>query len=467
MSDLTSLTLTEAATAIRTREISSVALTEALLARIDRLQPVLNCFIRIDTEAALAGAARADAALAAGKPVGPLHGVPIAHKDMFYRAGLACTCGSALRRDFVPTVTATVLDRLDQAGAISLGTLNMSEFAIGPLGHNVHWGACHNAWNPAHIPGGSSSGSGSATAARLTFGALGSDTGGSIRTPAAINGVFGLKPTAGRVSRHGAMGLSFSLDTVGPLARTARDCARLFSVIAGPDPLDPTTSPRPPEDFEAGLTGDLKGRRIGVPSRPLDLDAEIAALLDASLDIFKQLGASIVEIDVPEFEEVAGLSNILFGVEAATLHKPWIKDRPGDYGPQVLNRLLPGLAYPGTAYLEALHARPRYTEHFIATVLDRCDMLHWPVIPFAVPTLAEMDIGASPSMPATIARITAYTRPLNYLGLPGLSVPAGFSANGLPVAFQLIGRPFSEAGLLQAGHAYEQAAGWAGRAPDL
>src|SRR5690606_38792450 len=241
MTDPTQWTLVQASEALESGAISSRELTQACLSRIDRLQPTLNCFIHVDPDEALVEADAADSRRARGEPLGPLHGIPLAHKDMYYVAGRLSTCGSTIRRDFWPENSCTVMERLAAAGAVNLGGLNMSEFAVGPTGHNVHWGHCRNPWNPEHVTGGSSSGSGSAVGGRLAFGALGSDTGGSIRLPAGICGVVGLKPTQTRVSRHGVMGLSFSLDCVGPLARTVRDCARLFVAIAGHDPKDPTS----------------------------------------------------------------------------------------------------------------------------------------------------------------------------------------------------------------------------------
>ncbi len=270
MSDLTALTLRDAAAAPPRGRVRAEALTEACLDRIERLQPKLNCFIRVTAEAARERARAADMAVKAGRPLGLLHGVPLAHKDMFYRAGEVCSCGSKIRADFAPDHTATVLTRLDAAGAAELGRLNMAEFAMGPTGHNEHFGRCRNPWNPDYITGGSSSGSGAAVAAGLVFGALGSDTGGSVRLPAAACGVAGIKPTLGRVSRHGAMPLSHSLDCIGVLARSVGDCARLLSVIAGADPHDGMSSRRPAADYERGLDeaanpGALAGDVIGIP----------------------------------------------------------------------------------------------------------------------------------------------------------------------------------------------------------
>src|SRR5271169_6876359 len=272
------MSLTSVAKAIADKRVSSREVTQSCLERIARWQPHLNAFMAIEAEDALRFADAADAALAKGARRGALHGVPLAHKDMYYEAGKVATCGSRIRRDFVATTTATALQRLKDAGTIRLGSLQMAEFAYGPTGHNAHFGPVHNPFMLGHVTGGSSSGSGSAVAARLTFAALGSDTGGSIRMPAHFCGVTGLKTTYGRVSRAGAMPLSQSLDTVGPLARTVEDCALLMGLMAGPDPEDPTASTTPVPDYIAATSGSIKGIRIGVPSAFYveDLDADVA-----------------------------------------------------------------------------------------------------------------------------------------------------------------------------------------------
>ena len=263
--DVADLSLVEAAEAVRQGEVSAVALLEACLANLDAHEEAVNATIWVDREAAFTAARAADAKRAAGGPLGPLHGLPLAHKDMYYQAGRLSSCGSAIRRDFVPDYSATVIDRLSAAGAYAFAGLNMAEFAQNGTGHNRHHGNCRNPWNLSYITGGSSSGSGAAVVSRFTFAALGSDTGGSIRLPAAANGVSGIKPTQTRVSRYGAMPLSFTLDNVGPLARTARDCARVMMLIAGRDPKDPTSSHLPVPDYEGALDGDVRGMRIGIP----------------------------------------------------------------------------------------------------------------------------------------------------------------------------------------------------------
>ncbi len=468
MSDPTLMSLVEASDAVTAKKISARELTEACLSKADRMQPMLNCFISLDAEGALAEADAADAALARGDAPGLLHGVPLAHKDMYYRAGKVSTCGSKIRKDFVPDHTATVLERLAAAGAVHMGGLNMSEFAVGPFGHNEHWGHCHNPWNPDHVTGGSSSGSGSSVGGRVVFGALGSDTGGSIRLPAACCGLVGMKGTQTRVSRYGVMGLSFSLDNVGPLTRTVRDNARMMGIVAGADPKDLTASAVPVDDYEAAtIDAEVKGLRIAVPSNYYYDGAsdDVKALMKASLEAFERLGAEVVTVEVLDHEKLADLAIALRGPEGAVLHQAWMRDCPEDYGAQVKARLEPGLAISGTEYVTSQQIRPQITKRFVDTVFANADVFHAPTINIPVPSIEESDVKASPNFPAVIAGMTHCTRPINYLGLPSLSVPAGFTDNGLPASFQLIGRPFAEALLYRVASAYEVETGLLDAAP--
>src|SRR4051812_32903470 len=304
--DIAGMTLTTVADAIRRKKISSLEVTQSVLARIDRLQPHLNCFISVERDEVLKAARKADRVLAKGARVGPLHGVPLAHKDMFYRAGKIATCGSAILREQRQEITATVVERLTTAGALWLGGLNMGEFASDPTGGNEHFGRCHNPWNTQYVTGGSSSGSASAVAARICHAALGSDTGGSIRTPAALCGVVGLKPTNGRVSVYGAMPRAWSHDCVGPIARTVRDCARLLEIIAGADQNDPATSAEPVHPYERRLRGSIKGLRIGIPANYFsdEVTDDVQMRMDDSVAVLKSLGAQVVSIDVPNPEYV-------------------------------------------------------------------------------------------------------------------------------------------------------------------
>jgi aspartyl-tRNA(Asn)/glutamyl-tRNA(Gln) amidotransferase subunit A len=344
----------------------------------------------------------------------------------------------------------------------------MAEFAYGPTGHNAHYGPVHNPFALDRITGGSSSGSGAAVAARLTFAALGSDTGGSIRMPAHFCGVTGLKTTVGRVSRAGAMPLSQSLDTVGPLARTAEDCAVLLGLMAGADGEDPTAVAGPLPDFAGATAGSIKGLTIGVPTVFYvdDLDAEVAGALDATIAVLKREGANIVQVDLPDQRQLTGASQLVLAVEAAAFHKRWMIERPQDYGPQVLMRLQNGLAIPGVSYLEALRWRGPALAAHLAAVAD-VDAMIAPVSPIPAPTIAESDVGNGPDAEAVIQRLTRFTRPINYLGLPALSIPTGFTRSGLPVGMQLVGRSFDEAMLLRVGAAFQRATDFHDRVPQL
>ncbi|MFO0449015.1 MAG: amidase [Pseudomonadota bacterium] len=460
-------TLIGAQEALARGEVSSVELTRALLERAHRLNGAINCYLRIDDEAALAEAAAADAVRASGRSLGPLHGVPFAAKDLYYDAARVTNCGSRVRQGYRPARTATVLERLRAAGAVNLGALNMTEFALGPTGHNAHWGACRNPWNLAHVAGGSSSGSGAAVAARLAYASLGSDTGGSIRIPAAVNGVIGLKPTYARVSRAGVMRLSPSMDHVGPLARTARDCARLLRVIAGHDPLDSTSSRRAVPDYEAEIEQGIAGVRIGVPRQYYfeNVAPDVKSALDAALRALGSLGARIVDVDVPESEHLTELSRVVVYSEATALHSHWLRSQPEDYSAQVRVRASTGLAIPAASYLEALQLRPLLLRRFVERVYRQCDVLCTPTLVQPVPTLAETDVGGGAAMWPIIAALVQNTAPFNYLGVPVLSVPVGFTRNGLPASCQLVGRPFAEGLLLRVAAAYQSVTDWHERVP--
>ena len=467
MSELLKLSAAELARRIRARQVSATEAMQETLAAAKRAHARLNCFVRIDDDAALAAARVADLELARGRLRGPLAGVPMAHKDMYYREGVPSSCGSKITRERPAPATATALKRLDTAGALQFGVLNMTEFAYGPTGHNYHLGHCRNAWQPDYITGGSSSGAGASVAARANFAALGSDTGGSIRLPAHFCGVAGIKPTYGRVSRAGAMPLSFSLDTLGPLARTVEDCALLLGAIAGHDAADSTSSHQPVPDYAAALERPVKGLRIGVPKNYFydGADAGIEPLVRASLEAFRSLGCEPVEIALPEIEPWNQAATAIIAAEAAALHANWLRERPQDYSDQVRARLELGAAVGATQYINALRLRSHALQLWLDTVMQRVDVVHAPCVAFATPTIAETDVGGGPKMGQVMAQVTRLMRPVNYLGLPSLAVPCGFQPHGLPCAFQLIGRPFDEALLLRLGHAYQRATDWHTRAP--
>ena len=469
-SDLAELSMTEAADAFARGEVRAEAMVRACLARIEAHDAKVNAVIRLDREAALEAAAAQDRARAAGQPLGRLAGAPMMHKDMYYRAGRVSTCGSRIRRDFVAPVTATVLERLDAAGAIDMGTLNMAEFAQNPTGHNAHFGHCHNPWNLPYCTGGSSSGSGAGVAARFFTAALGSDTGGSIRLPATICGVTGLKGTQTRVSRHGVMPLSFSADNVGPLTRTARDAARFMAVVAGHDPKDPTSAREPVPDYEAALSGEIRGLRIAVPeSWFLDgADAPVAAAFAEALRVLAAQGATVTRVAAPDLmRAVNAYTAIVSRVEAAAIHGTWMRERPGDYAVHLSARLYGGYAMPGHYYVEALSRRGPLLRRFVAEAMGAADLVATPTLRTRVPTLAETDVDADPANWDRFMAVSANTRPFNYLGLPAISIPCGFDDRGLPIGLQLAGRPFAEGTVLRAADAYQRATDWHRRTPPL
>jgi len=460
--EIASLGLCEVADRIADRSLRAVDVVSAAICRAERLQPELNCFISSEPEDALAAAEAADQRLDAGGAPGKLTGVPLAHKDMFYREGKVTTCGSKIRKDFVADRTATCLSRLHDEGAIYLGGLNMSEFAVGPFGTNVHYGNCRNPWNPEHSPGGSSSGSGSAVSARIVYGALGSDTGGSVRIPSAMCGVAGLKPTQNRISRYGLMPLSYSFDCAGPLARTVRDVARLTDILAGHDPLDPTSSRRPAPGCEAACGRSIEDMRIGIPSTYFydDLDPEVARAVEAAQSALATLGAKIVATDVPSHDEMNLIWAAALAAEAATIHRRWLRERPEDYGALVRRRIEFGLYQPATRYIEALTLRDQILRDYCESAFASCDVMLTPGAPIPAPLLAEVDVGDSPDMPRLVLHLSRSTRPISYLGLPALMVPCGFTTASLPISFQLVGRPFAEARLCQVGAAYQSVTDW-------
>jgi aspartyl-tRNA(Asn)/glutamyl-tRNA(Gln) amidotransferase subunit A len=437
------LSLAQAVKAVRAGEISTDELLRACRARIERWQPRINAFVALEEN--------------------PPAGVPLAHKDMFYRAGKVSNCGSKILRGHVAAETSSALARLDAAGFAQIGTLNMSEFAYGPTGHNEHWGDCRNPWNTDCIAGGSSSGSGAAVAARLVFGALGSDTGGSVRLPAAVCGVSGLKTTWGRVSRHGAMPLSASLDTVGPLARSAEDCALMLQAIAGFDPRDPISS----RDAVGNYMEEIalpRQPKVALSTKWIEREAEpeVAAAVLAAARVFK----SRIEVEPPDFDTLSTHCLVVMQAEASAQHANWMRERPADYGSAVRARLEAGYAIPATAYLEVLRMRAAWLERFCSTALSGADLYLVPAMTTTTPTLEQTGPKGGADMPTLLARVTRLTRWVNYLGVPALVVPCGFDSRGMPISMQLVGRPFSEGTLLAAAHAFQRETDWHARMPN-
>lgn len=454
------LGLVEVAARLREGALSSVALTEAALARAAQAQARTNCFVALEPEAALAAARRADERLVDPQARGALLGVPLAHKDMFRRAAHRPTYAS---RVAVPTAPAdgrastgqredaTLIARLQAAGAHSIGALNMAEFALGATGHNAAFGDCRNAWNPDHVSGGSSSGSGAAVACGATFASLGSDTGGSVRIPASANGVLGLKPTYGLLPRTGSMKLAPSIDALGPITRSAVDMACVLQAIAGADGRDALASRRSAPDYAAALQRGVEGLRLGIPRSYFFEVAtpEVRAAVERCLAVLEGAGARLVEVDVPDVAAMSELSRAVVYSEATALHTPWLRTRGERYTPQVRVRASTGLGIPAPVYLAALRLRLPLLERFVGEVFSRCDALVSPTLPIPVPRRDETDVGSGEAMWAILAKLVHCTAPFNYLGLPAISVPAGLDARGLPMGVQYASRPFAEGTLLR------------------
>jgi aspartyl-tRNA(Asn)/glutamyl-tRNA(Gln) amidotransferase subunit A len=438
----------DAHSALAQKKISIDELVLDRLAAIKHAQPYLNCCTCIIEDHAKERLEK----LRHAPSQHVLAGLPVAHKDMFYRQGLPCTFGTSPNGHTLPTETALTLTRLDTAGTVQIATLNMAEFAFGATGHNEHFGPCRNPWNPDHMTGGSSSGSAASVAAGLVFGALGSDTGGSIRIPASACGVVGLKPTQGLVPMQGVMPMSRSMDCVGPLARNAQDVAILMDALME----EPASS-----SYQRTLGRSLKGVKIGVPANYYydDIDEEIAGLMQESLTHFEQLGCKLVDVTVPDHDLLTSLSYILLGSESAAYHTDFLDAVHSHYGIQTRARLLNGYLLPANAYVAAKQLRSFYTQRFLESVYPHCDLLHTPVLRQPVPTLDAVNMQANPQMNQMITTLSYCTRLTNYLGLPAISQPSGFCRSGLPVGFQLIGKPFDERLLLSAAHGFEHSSG--------
>jgi aspartyl-tRNA(Asn)/glutamyl-tRNA(Gln) amidotransferase subunit A len=458
----TDLTLAEAAEEIRTRRLSPLELTEAYLRRIERANPALNAYVTVTTERALADARRATEEIAAGRYRGPLHGIPIGLKDLYDTAGIRTTAGSKVHADHVPTQDSTVARRLAEAGAVLLGKQNTHEYAWGVTTNNPHYGPTRNPWDPTRIPGGSSGGSGAATAARLACASMGTDTGGSIRVPASLCGVVGLKPTYGRVSKAGVFPMSYLLDHAGPLTRTVEDAALVLGAIAGYDAADFATVPVPVDDYRSRLAEGIRGLRIGVPRQLFFavLTDEVRSAVEAALGVLGRLGATVVDVDLP------GLPPPILGMvvaEAKHIHADTLAHRPGDLGAD-LRAFFEVPALDGVQFAEAVRLLYAYGEE-VRRVLEPMDLLVTPTTPLAATRIGEETVAIGPTELPVFLAMTICTVPFNVAHLPALSVPCGFTAGGLPMGLQLVGRPFDEATVLRAGHAYERATEWHTRRP--
>jgi aspartyl-tRNA(Asn)/glutamyl-tRNA(Gln) amidotransferase subunit A len=432
---------------LRARRISPVELVEQSLAAIERDDPQLNAFQLVLGERARAAARRAEQELASGHDRGPLHGVPVAVKDLLDLAGTPTTAGSRILAGRIASADSFAVERLEAAGAVIVGKTRMSEFAYSPGSNNGHYGPTRNPHNHAHDAGGSSSGSAASVAAGIVYAALGSDTGGSIRIPAALCGVVGLKPTYGRISLHGAVTLSWSLDHLGPLTRTVADAALLLDVLAGHDPRDTRTRPAAAPAALATVENGVRRLRVGV----LRDDGSGAALASpaglaawrAGLDALASAGAELVEVDIPEFEQLRTVQGVVIAIEAATFHEPWLRERLDDYGEFMRQRVLSSYAYGSRAFVQGQQARAVLRRRCMA-LFERVDLISTPSQPGVAPEL---------SVPAS----TALTNPFNQLGWPAISVPVGRDSAGLPFGMQIAGRPWDDALVLRAARVVEQA----------
>jgi aspartyl-tRNA(Asn)/glutamyl-tRNA(Gln) amidotransferase subunit A len=442
-------------------------LTELSLAEAARLDGRINSFITVLHEAAMQQARQAEAELArgertGGQPLGALHGLPIALKDLFETAGVRTTAGSKFFGDHYPTRDAVVVSRLKSAGAILLGKNNMHEIALGLTTVNPHFGACHNPWKLDCVPGGSSGGSAAALAARFCLGAMGSDTGGSIRVPAALCGVVGLKPTYGRVSLGGVIPLSWNLDHAGPMARQVLDVAMLLQVTAGYDPDDPVSVNMPTDDYVSGIQQGVAGWRVLLAEDEYfdRTHPEIAQAVRQAAETLEELGAKVETAPLPGAREAASTNGTMVVSDAAAYHAERLREQPEGFGADVLQRLQIGAALPLVDYIRARRAQVEMRRQF-ARLFDRCDLLLLPTTPIAAPSISGPDA-------LEMARwLTRYTAPFNLTGLPALSLPCGFTTDGLPIGLQMVARPWGEAAILQAGYAYEQATTWRFRQPEL
>jgi len=468
---LTRLSATELGVRIQAREVSPVEATEAFLARIEATEPTLNAFITRTPERALADAKQAEAEIAAGRSRGPLHGIPLALKDLYWTAGIRTTSGSVVEADFVPDEDAAAAARLREAGTVLMGKTNMVEFAFGGTEHNDAYGTPQNPWRLGHITGGSSSGSGAAIAAGQAALALGTDTGGSIRIPAALCGISGHKPTYGLVSRYGVTPLGFSLDHVGPMARTVEDLALAMNVLAGHDPRDPASANHPAENYASSLGEGVGGLRIGVPWHYVGefIDPEVNSIFRTALAQLSELGATVEEIEVPELHWASLLGSPTTASDTASFHGDRIFERGGDYHPDIRRRIEVGRFIPASAYVTAQRMRTRYASA-LAAVFREYDLIATPTTVIPAPRIGEtVSEVAGKRVPNTLGiSITGrMTQPFNVNGAPAVSVPAGFSQLGLPVGLQLAGKPWDDALVLRAAAAYQHATEWHTHRPEI
>ena len=451
------LSIRQAGELIQRGELSPVELTRACLDRIQATDDRLHSFILLLADDALAQARTAEAEILRGAYRGPMHGIPFALKDLYDTAGIRTTSGSQVDIDRVPTEDATTTARLKGAGGILLGKLAMHEFALGGPDWTTPFEPACNPWNLNHITGGSSSGSGSSVASGQCLGALGSCTGGSIRGPASLCGIVGLKPTYGRVSRYGVVTLSWSQDHAGPMTRTVEDTAYMLQAIAGHDPKDPTSSQAPVPDYSRSLREDIRGVRIGLPrhyffAEDPGVSKEVVAKVEQAVGVLEELGAHVEEVTIPSLDHVRAANSVIMVSEAFAYHEPNLKTRPQEFGEIVRGRFRIGGLLSASDYLQAQRVRTWARRDF-ARVMKTVDFL-------VTPTMTQPAAAFEGYDPTFTVRGKSFTAPFNVTGLPAISIPCGFTENGLPIGMQIAGKPFDEPGVIQAAYTYQQSAGW-------
>lgn len=458
--ELCFLSIVEAARLIQARELSPVELTDAFLKRIELVDPRVKSYVTPMADTAILEARRAESEVMKGNHRGPLHGIPVALKDLYDTAGVRTTGQSKVLEHRVPAEDASTTRLLKESGAVILGKLAMHEFALGGPQTSLFEQAC-NPWKLDHVTGGSSSGSGAAVAAGLCMGALGSDTGGSIRGPASLCGIVGLKPTYGRVSRYGVLPLSWSLDHCGPMTWTVEDTALILQVIAGYDPMDPTSSTVSVPDYSVSLTDGVKGLTIGLPRHYFFnsdyVDSETLAAVEKAVADLEGLGARVQEITVPSLEYTSTANTITMIGEAFGYHRKNLIEQPQNFGEAVRLRFYMGSLFSSADYIQAQRARNRAKKEF-ADILNRVDVI-------ACPTSLNVASPVSDVNPLTMMRVPSFTAPFNQTGMPAISLPCGFSKSGLPIGLQIAGRPFDEPTVLRAAYTYEQYAHWYEKRP--
>lgn len=465
---LSDLSLTRLAALIRARDVSPVDAMESCLDRINTYDHELRAFISVYGEQARSVARASEAMISAGHMIGPLHGVPVALKDNISLKGLITTAGSKILANWKPSEEAAVASRLRAAGAVIIGKTNMHEFAWGGTSANPHYGYVRNAWDAQRFPAGSSGGSGVAVAARMCFGALGTDTGGSVRLPAAVNGVVGLRPTIGRVSNFGVVPLAWSMDTVGPMTRTVEDCALMFGAIAGYDERDGGSASTPTADYTVGLSRGAGGIRVGVIADYSlhHLQPAVYSAVKEGLEVLAALGADVVELQVPNIRGNIAAQLTVEACEPAAYHQTWLRDRPEDYGDDVRRLLRLGELHFATQYIQA----QRYRSVLRSSLLEAfgsVDVLVCPTLPFTATALGATTVVIEDDQSEDmLSAIMQFTGVPSLAGLPALSVPCGFDPDGLPIGMQIIGRPFDEATLFRLGAAFQRATDFHEKKPD-